>query len=420
MNAPIILNNRNSIGEDEWLQILEAIRHNRVLKQLIVTHSGIGTLGAEQLAAILSDNHSLEMIDLRGNNIATAGIVAVTEAMLRNTHINELYLMGNNNLDGLDNQQSDREMTERAGAMIKLITHMHRYLRLDFPAIWNGEYNVLATLVNSMENNPFILYSNFNTPNTITESFSRYPKLRQRAMEIKERNNLISFPLHLLKGRDFTKHDIHHFFPELPNPFPDNTNIMVAVFDARMAKMQTQTPNIAENINKNDILHNVYRLLNAEKCAALGRPREAMALLNQPFCHPGLQLIADNLLPPLLVNYEIFNKLTEKEKVESLWFRAYQARSSNDNAALEVAKDALEEMNVIPEDTDEDTFAAKLISLEAHMGDYRNRLLTKMARLNLPEGNWYNPLSFFASFFSPGSQQSASDSLHTKSTFPRK
>ena len=82
----------NPIGDTGASLISEAVRDTVTLKTLILYRCGITSRGAEDLSRALSQNSSLEKVDIGCNNLGDEGISHVAEALKQNTQLKELWI----------------------------------------------------------------------------------------------------------------------------------------------------------------------------------------------------------------------------------------------------------------------------------------------------------------------------------------
>lgn len=402
----------NYIGDRQWQQLVEAMRHNTVLKRLELLGSGINTLGAQQLAAILSDNRELTFIDIRSNSIGHQGITAIANALILNQTVREIYLSSNNKFDNQTHTQIIESMSQRAQSMADLINNTNRVRTIDFPEFHLANRNALRNLIASMERNTFTQY--YNAANNFRSSFQRAPDLRDRALKVCHRNDTIRISLYILSGRNFNQVDIQDNFPEIPELFPRSTNFMPEILNVLIRRMQNNVPNINRNMYLIDAVHNVYRLLYAEKYATEGNVIKCGLTLKKPFVNQKLQAIADQILLPILNHRSIASAFINDEEKSSLyWFQAYVGWKLGDDAIIELAAKALKAIGIIPANADYDIFINQLAILENRISDYRNVILNKIQELELqPQTNLFSSLF---SRFSWTSSQSASSSASSPS-----
>ena len=85
--------NDSKIGPDAASVLFDQLRDdNRTLKILNVAGNSIGTAGASDLAAVITQNDVLTHIDLSGNHIGSEGVVLLTEALPYNFSLMHLNL----------------------------------------------------------------------------------------------------------------------------------------------------------------------------------------------------------------------------------------------------------------------------------------------------------------------------------------
>lgn len=364
---------RNYIGEEQWSHIVDAIQANRTLEKLNLQGSGIGTLGAQQLAAILPNKHTLKILDLSYNQISNQGIIALTDALAQNTSItyfNFAYNLVN------QRQETCQDATARAKALIKLVRSTPLCRHIDFPGIKRSSPKVLNRLRSSIVNNPLITFEG-DLSDLIVPSFDSEdllsPVLSIMIDGINNRNKALSGPLQLLQGR-LNKNNVSDYLPNLPKTFASNTNIQEIIIDAMVTKLQWQRPWLYMQGNLDSMVDDVLRLLKIQK-STLNDRREGMVLLKKPFCNSKLQAIADNLLCLLLEHQQIFSQQDQEQQILGLWFRAYHAIESKEVEAFEVAMDVLQEMGAIPKDMDKAMFTEKVLSLKNELGNYRTQIV---------------------------------------------
>lgn len=94
----------NKLGPSEAVEVSKIIGSKRKLTALGLSNNQIGTEGAMHLASTaLADKLSLTKLSLEGNSIGSRGLRAISEALMANTELKEIYLYNNQiEDDGLD------------------------------------------------------------------------------------------------------------------------------------------------------------------------------------------------------------------------------------------------------------------------------------------------------------------------------
>lgn len=78
----------NDIGSVEGIELLtKAMLGNKYLRELNLAASGMQSEGAVALAGVIAESRYITRLDLRHNNIGTAGLMAISVAMKINTSV---------------------------------------------------------------------------------------------------------------------------------------------------------------------------------------------------------------------------------------------------------------------------------------------------------------------------------------------
>jgi NLR family CARD domain-containing protein 3 len=86
----------NKLGPSEAVEVAKIIASKRKLTALGLSNNQIGTEGAMHLASTaLADKLALTKLSLEGNSIGSRGLRAISEAMMANTELKEIYLYNN-------------------------------------------------------------------------------------------------------------------------------------------------------------------------------------------------------------------------------------------------------------------------------------------------------------------------------------
>lgn len=78
-------------------RLAKALSNNKTLEQLNLEGAEIGDEGVKHLAAVLTGNGALEVLILRGNNIGDEGVISLATTLIFNTSLRVL-LLGQNNI----------------------------------------------------------------------------------------------------------------------------------------------------------------------------------------------------------------------------------------------------------------------------------------------------------------------------------
>lgn len=94
----------NKLGPNEAVEVSRIIESKRKLTALGLSNNSIGTEGAMHIASTaLADKLALTKLSLEGNSIGSRGLKAISEALMTNTELKEIYLYNNQiEDDGLD------------------------------------------------------------------------------------------------------------------------------------------------------------------------------------------------------------------------------------------------------------------------------------------------------------------------------
>lgn len=85
----------NDIGVMGVAELAEALKVNKTLTTLNLRGNRMGPAGVTKLAHALTTNSSLSNLDLTANDLGSEGAAALAEGLAKNSSVNELYLGGN-------------------------------------------------------------------------------------------------------------------------------------------------------------------------------------------------------------------------------------------------------------------------------------------------------------------------------------
>jgi len=80
------------LGEESCRLLCQAIKFNRALKVLDLSHNELGRKGAEHLAELLESNEGLDDLDITRTGISMPGIASICAAMRRNCTLQTLRM----------------------------------------------------------------------------------------------------------------------------------------------------------------------------------------------------------------------------------------------------------------------------------------------------------------------------------------
>jgi hypothetical protein len=86
------------------------------LKTVALPNSNLTDADASVLAKAVTQNDSIELIDLSGNDLSDLGCVAFANALKKNTSIQSIRLEGNGKISGEQRTQIETTLRERAGS----------------------------------------------------------------------------------------------------------------------------------------------------------------------------------------------------------------------------------------------------------------------------------------------------------------
>jgi uncharacterized protein YjbI with pentapeptide repeats len=96
---------------------LATVAYCNSLKTLIVPNSGLTDKDAIKLAQAVTQNASIQLIDITGNDLTDLGCVAFSTALNKNTSIQTIRLGGNGKISGEQRSLIETTLRERAGGM---------------------------------------------------------------------------------------------------------------------------------------------------------------------------------------------------------------------------------------------------------------------------------------------------------------
>jgi hypothetical protein len=96
---------------------LATVAYCNGIKTLLVPNSGLTDKDAIKLAQAVTQNASIQFIDIRGNNLTDLGCVAFLTALNKNTSIQTIRLEGNGKISGEQRSLIETTLRERAGGM---------------------------------------------------------------------------------------------------------------------------------------------------------------------------------------------------------------------------------------------------------------------------------------------------------------
>ena len=95
-NNPIINLQSNNIGKGGAIALSDMLIYNTTVQEIYLGYNNIGDEGAIAIANTLRYNITVEKIDLTSNNIGKDGAIALADMLRYNFSIREIHLGGNN------------------------------------------------------------------------------------------------------------------------------------------------------------------------------------------------------------------------------------------------------------------------------------------------------------------------------------
>lgn len=338
---------------------------------------------------IIPNHKSLKYLDLSYNRIDNEALIHLINAVISNPRISHFCL---DQVSGsFVSHGYSKPMNEIATAIAKLIKQTHTFRNINTPPIWGAALPFLQNLADAIEHNPLVTYA---SPKQLIMSFNSYPEIKERIRAACELNSIIALPIAILNENNLSLQDICDLIPRVHQKISHaranghiNLNIPSMVLEAILEDMQDfASTKFGAIDNNNPVVSDVYRLVVAEKYSAEGNFLQSSLTLNHIFCREDLQIIADRILLPLL-NHRTFlaafplSSPPQPKEIEArariYWMQAYAAMKSNDSKNLEVAKENLIELELIPEDINESAFIDQVASLTTHINEYRQYLFYK-------------------------------------------